>query len=292
MISIIMPAYNEEKNIEQAIYSVINQTVENFQLIVINDGSTDSTAEIVNKITDKRLIFINPNKKNGKNKSFNIASEYVKGDWVYFMGADDTLPSDALEKWEKYTKDYNSEELVAFSGKMKVVSELKKYNNLILPKKKNRTNFSGPKTLMSRAMHKFILPLPENFPNEDGWWGLCIDCFAQNKIFVDEIIANYSIHEGNSISRKSSFPIFSEKYHSRFIVREVFLEKFGSEINEKDKTRILSELKCEKLRMEGKSFKILFVKNVSLIMRIRLFFFSKKFLYKFKVKFDRLFLGH
>ena len=68
------------------------------------------------------------------------------------MGADDTLPFDALEKWEKYTEKYNPDELVAFSGKMRVVSESKKYNNLILPKKKNRTNFSGPNTLMSKAM--------------------------------------------------------------------------------------------------------------------------------------------
>ena len=292
MISIIMPAYNEEKNIKQAIESVLRQSIKKFQLIVINDGSTDKTAEVVQQIRDERMLFINPEKKNGKNGSFNIASEHVCGDWVYFMGADDTLPTDALEKWEKYTEKYNPNELVAFSGKMKVVSESKKYNNLILPKKKNRTNFSGPNTLMSKAMHKFILPLPEDFPNEDGWWGLCIDCFAKTRVFVDEIIVNYSVHEGNSISRKSPFYVFSEKYHSRFIIRERFLEKHGDDINEKDKKRILAELKCESLRIKGKSIKILFVKNVSLIMRVRLFFFSKKFLYNFKIKFDRLFLGH
>ncbi len=289
--SIIMPAYNEEKRIAKAIESVLNQSFKDFELVIVNDGSTDKTAEIVLNFHDKRIVFIDKGKV-GKNAAYNIASKEISGDWVYFMGADDTMPLDALEKWNKYCANFNPNDLVAFSAKMNVVSDNDKYNGLILPKNKKRMNFSGPNTLMSKAMQKFILPLPEQYPNEDGWWGLCIDYFCKYKRFVDEVIINYTVHDGNSVSRKAKFDVFSAKYHSRFIVRETFLEKYGNLLDKKSFNKISNELKCENLRIEGKSFRILFVKDVSFIMRLRLFFFSKEWLYNIKIKNDRFFLGH
>lgn len=61
-VSVLMPAYNSEKYIAEAIDSILNQTFTDFEFIIINDGSTDNTAEIVRRYKDKRIKFID-NKK-------------------------------------------------------------------------------------------------------------------------------------------------------------------------------------------------------------------------------------
>ncbi len=62
LVSVIIPAYNSEKTIKETIESVLNQTFHNLELIVINDGSQDSTLEIITKIPDSRIkVFSYPN---------------------------------------------------------------------------------------------------------------------------------------------------------------------------------------------------------------------------------------
>ena len=294
MITLIMPAYNEEQNIAESIKSIREQSYNDFQLIIVNDGSTDNTAAVVEKAIegDQRIQFINPAHKVGKNGAINLASKYMKGGWLYFMGADDVLPKDALEKWENAVKDYDSESCVALRGRLRVVSESHKYNGLVLPKNSKRENFSGPLTLQSRGMLKYSLPIPEEFPNEDTWWGLCIQTFAEKKKCIDDIIVNYRIHDGNSISRRSSFKVFSEKYHIRYTIREQFLEKFGSQMSEKQIETMKRELKLEDLRWERKTLSILFMTGIPLVTKLRFAMLSNKLLYKIKIKLDRFFLGH
>ena len=117
MISIIMPAYNEEKNIEKAIQSLLNQTYNNFEIFIVNDGSTDQTASIVEKyaLLDKRINFINPKDKIGKVAAYNLASKKINGNWVYFMGADDELPQNALEIWNNATKELDSSKKIVIT---------------------------------------------------------------------------------------------------------------------------------------------------------------------------------
>lgn len=294
MITLIMPAYNEEKNIAASIKSIREQSFKDFQLIIVNDGSTDNTVEVIKQSieNDNRIIFINPDHKVGKNGAINLASKYINGGWLYFMGADDILPNNALEIWEKAVREYDSESCVALRGRLKVVSASHKYNGLVLPKNNKRENFSGPLTLQSRGMLKYSLPIPEEFPNEDTWWGLCIQTFAEKKKCIDDIIVNYRIHDGNSISRRSSFKVFSEKYHIRYTIREPFLEKFEAQMSEKQIEAMNRELKLEDLRWNGKTFSILFIKDIPFVTKLRFAMLSNKLLYKFKIIFDRFFLGH
>ena len=294
MITLIMPAYNEGQNISASILSIREQTVKDFQLIIVNDGSTDNTVEVVEQSIegDDRIKFINPDHKVGKNGAINLASQYMKGEWLYFMGADDILPSNALETWENAVKEYDPNKCVAIRGRLRVFSDSHKYNNLVLPKNGKRENFSGPLTLQSKGLLKYSLPIPEGFPNEDTWWGLCIQTFAEEKKCIDDIIVNYRIHEGNSISRRSSFEVFTEKYHVRYIIREPFLEKFGKLMTSEQIDEMKRELKLEDLRWHGKTFSILLLSGFPLITKLRAAVFSNRFLYKIKIKSDRFFLGH
>ena len=94
LISVIVPAYNAEKTIEKCINSISCQTYENLEIIVINDGSKDTTEEIVSKLakTDNRIKLITiPN--GGVSHARNTGLEYVTGDFVTFADADDTIES-------------------------------------------------------------------------------------------------------------------------------------------------------------------------------------------------------
>ncbi len=99
LISIIMPAYNSEKLIEDSINSVISQTYPNWELIVINDGSSDSTADIVTRIaaSDSRVKLFNQ-KNQGIGASRNNGYGYSSGSWIGFLDHDDLWHPLKLEK--------------------------------------------------------------------------------------------------------------------------------------------------------------------------------------------------
>lgn len=97
LISVIIPVYNGEKTIRETIESVLNQTFSDFELIVINDGSQDSTLEIVSSIPDPRLqVFSYPNA--GLAASRNRGISKATGKYISFIDADDLWTPDKLEE--------------------------------------------------------------------------------------------------------------------------------------------------------------------------------------------------
>lgn len=94
-VSVIMPAYNVEKYIAEAIESILNQTFVDFELIIINDGSTDDTAKIIKDYAkrDKRIVFINRADNRGFITTLNECLDVAKGEFVAKMDSDDiSLP--------------------------------------------------------------------------------------------------------------------------------------------------------------------------------------------------------
>lgn len=96
-VSIIMPVYNGEKTIARAIDYCLNQTYENFELIIVNNCSTDRTEEIIKGYKDRRVIYIYSNEK-GRSKARNIALNYAKGEYLQLLDADDGLLPNKLEE--------------------------------------------------------------------------------------------------------------------------------------------------------------------------------------------------
>ena len=95
-ISIILPVYNGEKYIKNAIESVLGQTLTDFELIIINDGSTDSTLSLINRFKDKRIKIITQENL-GPGASRNNALKIAEGDYIMFLDADDWFTTDAFE---------------------------------------------------------------------------------------------------------------------------------------------------------------------------------------------------
>ncbi|MFW9264340.1 glycosyltransferase [Nostoc sp. CALU 546] len=112
-ISVIIPAYNSEKTIKQTIQSVLNQTFTNLELIVINDGSQDSTLEVVTQIQDSRIkVFSYSNA--GGNVSRNRGLQLAVGEFVSFLDADDLWTPDKLHSQFKALQE-NVTAKVAYS---------------------------------------------------------------------------------------------------------------------------------------------------------------------------------
>ena len=92
-ISVVMPAYNAEKYIAETIDSILSQTFSDFEFIIINDASTDSTQEIIESYKDQRIQLINNEQNQGVAKSLNIGLAAATGKYIARMDADDiSLP--------------------------------------------------------------------------------------------------------------------------------------------------------------------------------------------------------
>ena len=98
-ISVIMPVYNCEDYIEESVSSILNQTFEDIEVICIDDGSGDSSLNILNKISDRdSRLKVEAQENQGSSVARNNGLKLASGDYVYFFDADDYLLEDALEK--------------------------------------------------------------------------------------------------------------------------------------------------------------------------------------------------
>lgn len=97
LVSVITPAYNAGVFIEDAIKNVLNQTYQNFEHIIIDDGSTDNTAQIVHSFSDPRIKYI-LEKNSGQSFARNTGIEVARGKYVAFLDADDLFFPNKLSK--------------------------------------------------------------------------------------------------------------------------------------------------------------------------------------------------
>lgn len=118
-ISVILPVFNGEKYIRKAIESVLNQTFTNFELIIVNDGSTDDSLNIINEFRDNRIKFINQVNQ-GPGASRNKALKIASGVYIMFLDSDDFFTSDALEvahgEITKFGADLTFFQMINFDG--------------------------------------------------------------------------------------------------------------------------------------------------------------------------------
>ena len=108
-ISVVIPMYNAEKFIRKAIGSVLDQTFENFEVIIVDDKSTDRSLEIVQQYQEPRIKILQQIKNSGKSDSRNLGLINSRGKYVYFMDADDLLLPECLETFFVAMEESNSD---------------------------------------------------------------------------------------------------------------------------------------------------------------------------------------
>ena len=102
LVSIIMTCYNNDNTLEDAISSIINQSYKNWELIFVDDGSTDQSLKIINHIVDKRIKIFSLNKNYGRGTSYQKGINEAKGEFIMFLDSDDWWYSQKIEKQINY----------------------------------------------------------------------------------------------------------------------------------------------------------------------------------------------
>ena len=107
-ISVIMPCYNTEKYVEETLKSVLNQSFKNYEIICLNDGSTDGTVQILNKYQELYSnIRVISNENHGVAYERNIGIQSSKGKYIYYMDSDDLIKENCLEALYNYAENDN-----------------------------------------------------------------------------------------------------------------------------------------------------------------------------------------
>ncbi len=104
-VTVLMPVYNAEKYLKTAIESILKQTFSDFELLIINDGSTDGSEEIIRSFNDKRIRLFNNEQNLGIIKTLNKGLNLAKGEYIIRMDADDISLPDRLELQVKYMEE-------------------------------------------------------------------------------------------------------------------------------------------------------------------------------------------
>ncbi len=111
MVSVIMPVYNCEAYIEASVNSILNQTFNDFELLIIDDCSTDKTKDIIKRIDDNRILLIEKPKNTGYTNSLNYALQLIKGKYIARMDGDDVSLLGRFEAQVEFLE--NNENIVA-----------------------------------------------------------------------------------------------------------------------------------------------------------------------------------
>ena len=148
MVSIITPAYNSERFIAETIKSVLNQTYTDWELIIVDDCSTDKTSEIVLSFQkeETRIIYIKNETNKGSAISRNIALRNAKGKWIAFLDSDDVWHPEKLERQ------------IEFMLKNNYNFSYTDYCEIDENSKENGKSVSGPKIIGKNKMLAYCWP--------------------------------------------------------------------------------------------------------------------------------------
>ncbi len=116
LVSIIIPTFNRSRTIEYCVTSILNQTYQSFEIIIVDDCSTDETLDIVKNLNEPKIIFISLEKNSGAQTARNQGILAAKGDWIAFQDSDDLWEPDKLEIQIQELKKYNWNKYLVIHG--------------------------------------------------------------------------------------------------------------------------------------------------------------------------------
>lgn len=252
VFSVIMPLYNNEKYVEAAVNSVLNQTFKGFELIIIDDKSTDKSFEVIkDKFENNPKVRIYQNEINmGCYDSQNIGLTKATGKYLTFIGSDDVFSNNRLENDYKYLKKKNVN--IVLSKYQRIASDRK----TIL-----RESYGSSMLTFDRVIYEKLGGFLSTRYGGDGEYYLRIQTFiGKNKIYrIPKVL--YTAYFKNDKSNLST--IYSRK------VRAKFTEYYNILHNNKKK-KIQSLSKLDKILLERLKNQLI-ISNQSHLYNISLF---------------------
>lgn len=227
-VTVLMTTYNCGEYISQAIKSVLNQTYKNFELLIIDDGSTDNTQEIVKGFKDERIIYFKTDHI-GYSAAINLGLNRARYDWVSYCDADDIIhPNKIFRQYQLIRKENN---LIftntAYFKRNKILYNISIQNNLNLIKEKIALHgHFGPSVLYNR---KFVLSKEGHNSNliAFGDYDLLLRVMNESQIILQPQILYYQRLREGSMSTTETMKKKNIIYEIQKPYFEKLAEHFG-----------------------------------------------------------------
>jgi len=246
LISVIIPTYNHANFLGKALESVIQQTYNNWEAIVVDNQSTDETNQIINKYSDPRIQYFKISNNGIIAKSRNLGINNSKGEWIAFLDSDDWWTKDKLEVCLENIDDkvdfvYHQLEIVydksnSYLKKKNIGRQLKKpiLNNLLTSEIDQGNAIGNSSVMLRKDMLSRIGGISENkkmVASEDFNTWLRIAQITDKFNFIKKKLGYYLVHSESSQKRDLSIP------HREAVIE--FMELF----NDKQKLNLEVKLK-------------------------------------------------
>ena len=211
-ISVCLATYNGEKYIKEQLDSILPQLSANDEVIISDDGSTDSTKKIIYNYQDSRLKFFVNNNEKSPIKNFENAIQKATGDFIFLSDQDDVWRNDKVKKIILAFSSDNSLTLVFSNAEIIDENGISKNYNFFKDNEANYTSifkaffknqFLGCTIAFKSELKSKILPFPYGIPMHDWWIGV-LSLFYGKVKFLNESLISYRRHNNNVTSESSS----------------------------------------------------------------------------------------
>ena len=216
--SVVIPLYNKQDSIRNTVNSILSQSFADFELIIVNDGSTDSSLSVVSSIEDSRILIVDkPN--GGVSSARNAGIQKSSSEWISFIDADDHWDEQYLEKVKNAIEKYPAASVVVTNYKKGKESPYVKYDSegylvdyFLLAMKYNDIICSSVITCKKDCFEKVGLFSDKYSYGEDlNMWSKLTDNYLV--AYVPEVLAEYRIEAENRICNTRIDPRKSWELH-------------------------------------------------------------------------------
>ena len=290
LVSIIIPTYQRCNNLKIALNSVLSQTYSNYEVLIMDDGSTDGTSEMVNSFKDPRIFYNWQTNSGGPAKPRNRGIKFAKGNWIAFLDSDDVWKSDKLQICMEYTDnqvDLIYHDLQIISNKLRIfgrkIAKTRKLKKpILLDLLLNGNLICNSSVLVRKDLLDKVGGINENrnlVAAEDYNTWLRIAKLTDQFIYLPHTLGYYFIHSDSLSNKDMSLPI------------KLAVEDFLGILNKQQKIKLEARIRYSSGRFHYLNFnfekakkELLFVlkkgsvalKVYSLLMIINIFMKHKK----------------
>ena len=250
-LSIIVPVYNAEKYLRQCLDSILNQSFQDFEVLLIDDGSKDGSGKICDEyVARDRRIKVFHQQNQGASTARNVGITHAQGEWIYFVDADDSLKVDALEYMTSLINEQTSYVMCGFdeydeNGMQKFMVEPIQHTidveqaimEMFVPTGYYWQGFLWCKLFKSSIIRKNNLKFNTQITfNEDRLFSVEYLCHSVGKVAFSTIpVYNYSIHSSGLTASLSS------KFNPLFITDLDAYVEIGNVLRKSTKSQILMD---------------------------------------------------
>jgi glycosyltransferase involved in cell wall biosynthesis len=231
MISVCMATYNGEDYIREQLDSILQQVSSTDEIIISDDGSTDSTLDIIKAYDNANIRLINNGGINSPVRNFENALNYSRGDIVLLSDQDDVWMWNKVDTIKQYMKKYDlvlsdadviDENGVVIGDSFYRINCSKSglINNLI------KNSYLGCSMAFNRKILDKALPFPDDLPMHDWWIGLIGNIYGET-YFIDKKLFSYRRHSSNvsCAGKKSSFSL-AYKIWFRYVILKSIASRY------------------------------------------------------------------